>query len=154
MRTQSRDLGRGSLTRDPSTSLVPRVASPLGKLGAGSELVEGVGITTGTEQPSRSAWRTTSGLPSRPGPSSTTQTLVYGYDALYWLTSAGGGPAGYTTYTYDPVGNRLTRTRNSTSQISDAYDKADRITAAGATARTRDDETYSTCSCASAGSVR
>ena len=41
--------------------------------------------------------------------------FTYGYDRLYRLTSAAGGPAGATTYTYDPVGNRATRTRASTS---------------------------------------
>jgi YD repeat-containing protein len=55
------------------------------------------------------------------GPAATTQTLVYGYDALYRLTSASGGPAGSTSYTYDPVGNRLTRTRGGVATTY-AYD--------------------------------
>jgi RHS repeat-associated protein len=73
-----------------------------------------------------------SALPNRPGPSTApiSQTLVYGYDRLYRLTSASGGPTGSTTYSYDPVGNRLTRTRGATTSYS--YDRADRITAAGA----------------------
>lgn len=70
-----------------------------------------------------------SGLPSRPGVAATTQTLVYGYDRLYRLTSASGGPAGSTTYTYDPVGNRLTRTRGSVATTY-SYDRADRIASA------------------------
>jgi RHS repeat-associated protein len=78
-----------------------------------------------------------SALPTRPGLSATTQTLTYGYDRLYRLTSASGGPSGSTTYTYDPVGNRLTRVRGSSS-ISYAYDKVDRITSAGATSYTLD----------------
>jgi YD repeat-containing protein len=71
------------------------------------------------------------GLPNRPGPniSPTTQTLTYGCDKLYRLTSASGGPAGATSYTYDPVGNRLIRTRNSVTTTY-AYDRADRITSA------------------------
>jgi RHS repeat-associated protein len=78
-------------------------------------------------------------LPNRPGPSTgpTDQTLVYDYDRLYRLTSASGGPAGSTSYTYDPVGNRLTRVRGSTS-LSYAYDRADRISAAGAVSYTVD----------------
>ncbi|MFN8636067.1 MAG: RHS repeat-associated core domain-containing protein [Chloroflexota bacterium] len=76
-------------------------------------------------------------LPSRPGPSATSQTLVYGYDSLYRLTSASGGPAGSTSYTYDPVGNRLSRTRGSTS-LTYSYDRADRISSAGATSYTVD----------------
>ena len=76
-------------------------------------------------------------MPNRPGPSTTptSQTLTYGYDWLYRLTSASGGPAGSTTYSYDPTGNRLTRVRNSTS-ISYAYDRADRISSAGAASYT------------------
>ncbi len=52
----------------------------------------------------------------------------YGYDTLYRLTSV-TGPSGTTSYRYDPVGNRLTRTRGDT--LSYSYDRADRITAAG-----------------------
>lgn len=73
-----------------------------------------------------------SGLPTRPGPSATSQTLTYAYDRLYRLTSAAGGPLGATSYTYDPVGNRLSRTRGGAS-TSYAYDRADRISSAGAT---------------------
>ena len=69
-------------------------------------------------------------LPNRAGSSSPiSQTLSYGYDKLYRLTTASGGPAGATSYTYDPVGNRLTRTRAATTTTY-AYDRADRITSA------------------------
>lgn len=47
----------------------------------------------------------------------------YGYDTLYRLTSVNNGA---TTYTYDPVGNRLSK-----STTSYAYDRADRILSAG-----------------------
>ncbi|MCC6179564.1 MAG: RHS repeat protein [Chloroflexi bacterium] len=71
-------------------------------------------------------------LPSRPGlpTGPTTQTLTYAYDRLYRLTSASGGPLGATSYSYDPVGNRLTRVRGSTI-TNYSYDRADRITSAG-----------------------
>jgi len=62
---------------------------------------------------------------------------VYGYDHLYRLTSASGGPAGATTYSYDPLGNRLSRVRNSTT-TSYAYDRGDRITSAGGISYTVD----------------
>jgi RHS repeat-associated protein len=74
-------------------------------------------------------------LASLPMPRPTSQTLTYGYDHLSRLTSASGGPSGSTTYSYDPTGNRLTRVRNSTS-ISYAYDRADRISSAGAASYT------------------
>jgi YD repeat-containing protein len=59
---------------------------------------------------------------------------TYAYDRLYRLTSASEPVTGTTTYTYDPVGNRLTRVRGSTTSYT--YDRADRITAAGATSLT------------------
>ena len=65
--------------------------------------------------------------PSAAAPTSSTvnQTTTYGYDQLYRLTNANNGA---TTYTYDPVGNRLTK--NATSYT---YDRADRILTAGST---------------------
>ena len=48
---------------------------------------------------------------------------AYGYDHLDRLTSVDSGA---TTYTYDPVGNRLTK-----SSTTYTYDKADRILTAG-----------------------
>jgi RHS repeat-associated protein len=60
---------------------------------------------------------------------------VYGYDRLYRLTAV-TGPDGPRSYTYDPAGNRLTRVSGtSTAYI---YDRADRVTSAGATSITVD----------------
>jgi YD repeat-containing protein len=57
----------------------------------------------------------------------------YGYDRLYQLTSV--TPSGTpTSYTYDPVGNRLSMVRGSSTSYS--YDRADRIQSAGATSYT------------------
>jgi RHS repeat-associated protein len=54
-------------------------------------------------------------------------TLIsYGYDRLYRLTDV-DDVSGAASYTYDPVGNRLTA-----SATAFTYDRADRITAAGA----------------------
>jgi RHS repeat-associated protein len=54
--------------------------------------------------------------------------INYSYDRLYRLTGvSGAAPA--TTYSYDPVGNRLSMVRGTTTSYT--YDRADRITAAG-----------------------
>jgi RHS repeat-associated protein len=59
---------------------------------------------------------------------------TYGYDRLSRLTSV-GGPDGSRTYGYDPSGNRSSRVlAGATTTYS--YDRADRISAAGATAIT------------------
>jgi len=66
-------------------------------------------------------------LPTAPGPSPT--STAYSYDKLYRLT--GVGPAGQnptTTYTYDPLGNRLSK-----GSTSYTYDKSDRILTVGST---------------------
>ncbi len=74
---------------------------------------------------------------ARPAPpaTTTTQQQAYSYDKLYRLTGAtlteGGATIRATSYTYDPVGNRLTRVRGVTTNYS--YDRADRITLAGGT---------------------
>jgi RHS repeat-associated protein len=58
---------------------------------------------------------------------------TYSYDQLYRLTGT-SGTGGSHTYTYDPVGNRLSYVAGSTTNYT--YDRADRITAAGATSIT------------------
>lgn len=60
-------------------------------------------------------------------------TLAAGYDRLDRLTSV-TGPDGNRTYTYDPLGNRASKVLGGTTAYT--YDRADRITAAGATAIT------------------
>jgi RHS repeat-associated protein len=60
-------------------------------------------------------------------------TFAAGYDRLDRLTSV-TGPDGNRSYTYDPVGNRLAKVLGGTTAYS--YDRADRITAAGATSMT------------------
>ena len=60
--------------------------------------------------------------------------LSYAYDKMARLTSSTEPTVGATTYTYDPVGNRLTRVRGASTSYG--YDKADRITSAGATSIT------------------
>lgn len=62
-----------------------------------------------------------------------TGTTTYGYDALHRLTSASypGGPN--DTYTYDAVGNRLSK-----NSITYAYDDADQMTSAGGVTYTYD----------------
>jgi RHS repeat-associated protein/uncharacterized repeat protein (TIGR01451 family) len=65
------------------------------------------------------------------------RTVNYSYDALYRLTgeTVGGGPVaagnGAVTYTYDPVGNRLSRASTLATVLSStsAYDANDRLTA-------------------------
>jgi RHS repeat-associated protein len=59
----------------------------------------------------------------------------YGYDRLYRLTSV-AGPDGPRSYTYDPAGNRLTKVTGGSTAYT--YDRADRITAAGALSVTVD----------------
>ncbi len=64
---------------------------------------------------------------------STTQALTttYTYDALYRLLS-GGTPGNPTSYTYDPVGNRLSKTVGPASNsTSSTYDKADELLTVG-----------------------
>jgi RHS repeat-associated protein len=63
-------------------------------------------------------------------------TQTYGYDHLYRLTS-GGVPGQPQTYTYDPVGNRLTSTSRLVT-TSSSYDKADRLSNVGGTNYTTD----------------
>ena len=52
-------------------------------------------------------------------------STTYGYDHLYRLTNV-TAPNGPTSYTYDPVGNRLSRTRDGANQ-SWTFDHADRF---------------------------
>ncbi len=58
-----------------------------------------------------------------------TDTFTYGYDRLSRLTSVTGAD-GNPTYGYDPVGNRTSKVLSGTTNYT--YDRADRITAAGA----------------------
>jgi len=68
-------------------------------------------------------------LPQLGSPGQTiTSTSGYGYDKLYRLTSAATDGI-TTTYGYDPVGNRLSLSREVTTTY--AYDGADRIQQAG-----------------------
>ena len=53
-----------------------------------------------------------------------TATTTYGYDSLYRVTSV-NDPSGTTSYSYEPVGNRLSKVLGSTTSYS--YDKANRI---------------------------
>ncbi|MEO5965998.1 MAG: RHS repeat-associated core domain-containing protein, partial [Candidatus Limnocylindrales bacterium] len=57
---------------------------------------------------------------------------TYAYDRLYRLTAV-TGPDGARSYAYDPVGNRTSKVLAGTPTTS-TYDRADRITAAGALA--------------------
>jgi len=66
------------------------------------------------------------------GPGS--EATTYGYDRLYRLTGV-AGPDGSRSYGYDPVGNRSSRVLAGTTTAY-AYDRADRISAAGAMAIT------------------
>jgi RHS repeat-associated protein len=59
--------------------------------------------------------------------------VSYSYDHLNRLTGV-AGTSGARSYSYDPVGNRLTSVAGSTTNY--AYDRADRITAAGASSTT------------------
>ena len=60
------------------------------------------------------------------------QPISYQYDGLSRLTTASAGN-GATSYTYDPIGNRI-----SMASTSYTYDRADRITATGSTTYTVD----------------
>ncbi len=60
---------------------------------------------------------------------------TYGYDGLDRLTSS-SGPWGTITYTYDQVGNRLTKTEG--SQTTYTYGSYNRLTQAGSTNYTYD----------------
>jgi len=71
-------------------------------------------------------------VPSAPDPAAAT---TYGYDRLSRLTAATDS-AGGRSYTYDPVGNRLTKVDGGTTTY--IYDRADRMTAAGAVSVTVD----------------
>jgi RHS repeat-associated protein len=63
-------------------------------------------------------------------------TNVYTYDKLYRLAGVDATDNTLdTAYTYDPVGNRLSRTRNGPA-TSYSYDRADRITSAGSVSYT------------------
>jgi RHS repeat-associated protein len=64
-----------------------------------------------------------------------TDTFAYGYDRLSRLTSV-AGPDGNPTYGYDPLGNRTSKILAGTTAYT--YDRADRITTAGATSITVD----------------
>jgi YD repeat-containing protein len=66
------------------------------------------------------------------GGSPTNLTIAYGHDRLARLMSDGVTGA---TSTYDPAGNRLTRTHSGTT-TSYSYDRADRLSAAGTTSYT------------------
>jgi RHS repeat-associated protein len=68
-------------------------------------------------------------LSSQPNPAAQT---TYSYDRLGRLTSS-SGPEGSPSYGYDPVGNRL-----SSGASTYVYDRADRITSAGASSVTVD----------------
>jgi RHS repeat-associated protein len=59
---------------------------------------------------------------------------TYGYDRLSRLTTV-TGPDGPRTYAYDPAGNRSSRILSGTTTVY-TYDRADRISAAGAMAIT------------------
>ncbi len=60
------------------------------------------------------------------GGGTNTNNVTYGFDKLYRLAADGS-----TSYTYDPVGNRLTK-----GSTTYTYDRADRISMAGSTSYT------------------
>jgi len=66
---------------------------------------------------------------SKPLAGTGTDSFSYGYDRLYRLTSV-TNPGDDAAYSYDPVGNRLTKTLGSTSTTY-TYDRADRLASAG-----------------------
>ena len=68
-----------------------------------------------------------------PGPGDPATGSTYGYDRLSRITSVAGAN-GSRTYTYDPIGNRLTKVVGGTTNYT--YDRADRITTAGPTSIT------------------
>ena len=65
-----------------------------------------------------------------PGPGDPASQISYTYDRLERLTGTTGA-SGVRGYTYDPVGNRLTKVEGATT--TSVYDRADRLTAVGAT---------------------
>ena len=66
------------------------------------------------------------------------QTLTYGYDALYRLTSATSTITGKSySWTYDLAGNRLSQTINGTT-TNYSYNTADQLTAVNSTPVTTD----------------
>jgi RHS repeat-associated protein len=65
-----------------------------------------------------------------PGSGDPSTLASYGYDRLSRLVSI-AGPDGPRSYTYDPVGNRLTKVAGTTTAYT--YDRADRILTAGGT---------------------
>jgi RHS repeat-associated protein len=67
-----------------------------------------------------------------PGPGDPDSLITYTCDRLYRLTGA-QDTSGARSYTYDPVGNRL-----SADSTAYTYDRADRMTAAGSTSITVD----------------
>lgn len=71
------------------------------------------------------------------GGATTSLSISYGYDRLYRLTSADSSADDLTTYTYDPVGNRLSKTQGGTT-TDYTYDRADRIQGAGSVSYTGD----------------
>jgi RHS repeat-associated protein len=64
-----------------------------------------------------------------PGPGTPSSLISYTYDRLSRLTGSTDS-AGSRSYSYDPVGNRLSRVDGATTNYT--YDRADRLTAAGA----------------------
>src|SRR5581483_3762227 len=99
----------------------------LGTISRHSYTVDAVGNRTGGDE----------ALPrlGAPGPMGSMFGTSYAYDRLYRLIEA-TDPEVSTTYGFDSVGNRLSMTRGSTTAY--AYDRADRILAAGATSYTVD----------------
>lgn len=70
-----------------------------------------------------------------PGPGDPASLISYSYDRLSRLAGVTGA-SGSRSYTYDPVGNRLTKEEGGTTTYS--YDRADRITTAGSSSVTVD----------------
>jgi len=82
---------------------------------------------TATPTPSNTATAT-----STPSPTSTATVTSTATSTSTNVPTATPTATNVTTYTYDPLGNRLTKTLNGTL-TSYGYDRADRITAAGST---------------------
>ena len=68
-----------------------------------------------------------------------TTTIAYTYDDLGRLTHASYDDGTYFDYTYDSVGNRLSKEISGGGVITSTYDIANRLTNAGGTAYTWDD---------------